>query len=600
MPSALRSNPGIIGRMVNVLGGKLGSKDSGSSAMDRVSRLGLSQRQQSLVRLWAWYRGQQYQNRKLDWNGREALDELSSEIVSTQGYIPPGFADMSTQSASKFPLKFRRPTAPYALVKVIVDRFTGLLFSEQQHPEIKVEGDPVTEDWLRAVADSTRIWQCLIQARAYGGALGTAVLGFQFSNGKPVIEVHDPCWVQPTFVEHGSSMLRSIEKRYTFPKEIRDEATGRWETKQFWYRRVIDESSDVLFEPAEVGSGEEPDWKEARRVDHNFGFCPAVWVQNLPVQDTEDGDPDCTQAVYETVAAIDTLVSQANRALLANCDPQLVVTTKADMTDVRLSGDSALKIPEGDAKFLEVQATGPKAALELADQLRKQVLEMAQCILEHPDVAAKTATEVERMYQSMLAKADVLREQYGQKGIIPLLEMIYKAAYKLGQAQPIAQPQATVGPPEQALPGQPAPVVDPNDGILQPQVATMVRSVVVLPPRYEKDALGVMQRVERELGGGGTINLKWPGYFQPTLTDVGLAVTAAVGAMSGGLMDDETAIGFIAPYFKVEDKTDLVDKVRANAAQQSADMAAMMASANQPKPSDVTQPPGPIIPPSPV
>lgn len=889
MPSALQSTPGILSRLTNVLGGKLGSKDNAQNAMERIRRLGLSPRQQELNRLWAVYRCTQYAHRKLDWSGRENVDELSSEVISSQGYIPPGFVDMSRQSSSTFPLKFRRPTAPYALVKVVVDRFTGLLFSEQQHPEIKVDGDPQTEDWLRTVVEAARLWPALIQARAFGGAMGTACLGFQFINGKPTIEVHDPRWVFPEFSEHGSTILTSIEKRYTYKKEVRDQATGRWEEKDFWYRRIIDEQSDVLYQPVEV-SGEEPAWQEARRVDHGFGFCPVVWVQNLPVQDSEDGDPDCPAPVYEMEATIDALVAQANRAIIANCfgretkfvthegvrsfadfedgqstrvlthagnwkpaivksfgeqslfrmticrgasgrpisiratrdhrwlladgsetthlqvgdrllsappefskfeyskaledekkwwcagfiwgdgstvssggktygsaarlcgkkaawlgrflendfsvtyppsaggepvvrtkenykalppsdsetrllrafvrgfidadgtvskkassrwkriqvtgeasiafvrrvfpqvglyitceaalleptnfgnrsaptvrfelnenrsqayqstwrvisieedaiekvwclhteddrslvlpcgiatgqcDPQLVITTKAEMSEVKLAQDQALRIPDGSATFLEVQATGPKAALELAENLRKRALEVAQCVLEHPDVAGKTATEVERMYQSMIQKADVMREQYGQRGILPLLEMIYRAAIQLEKPRiaQVAAPGVTpAGAPEQE--GQQALPAEALDGIVSQRPA-VVRGKVVLPPRYQVSPEGALQEFERLPGLGGTFTLRWPGYFPPSLDDVTKATTAAVSAMTGGIIDDETAVGFVAPYFKVEDKGDLLEKIRSGAAQQQVDLMAMMASAARPQEPEV-------------
>lgn len=589
MPSALPNNPSLLGRMVGVLAGKMGGKDGQTTANDRIARLGMSERQQVLNRLWAVYKCAQYDHRKLDWNGQEVVGGLDAEVIATQGFVPPGFFNAGNAS-QPLPLKFRRPTAAYALVTVIVDRFTGLLFSEQQHPEIKVDGDPATEDFLHAVSDVARLWQQMILARTYGGAMGSVAIGFQFIEGKPVIEVHDPRWVFPQFSEHGSTSLISLEKRYRYPKEERDPATGRWETKEYWYRRVIDEQSDVLYAPAPVDKGEEPTWVEAKRVDHGFGFCPVVWVQNLPVQEIEDGDTDCPRPVYDTVEAIDTLVAQANRAILANCDPRLVLTTKAEMGEVNLAPDKALRLPEGDAKFLEVQATGPKAALELATQLRANTLEMSQCVLEHPDVAAKTATEIERMYQSMLSKADKLREQYGQKGILPLLEMMYRAATVLSQPRPIPAPepalegnvvplQAGAGAPHQEGDGQQS-GQEQMDGIMVDKPG-YVRGQIVLPPRYEEGLDGTKVAVERVPGTGGTITLKWPGYFQPTLQDVQLASTAATGAKAGGLIDDETAISFVAPYFKVEDKADLVKKVRAAAAQESANMMAMMASSTQ-------------------
>lgn len=627
----MASGQGIFNRLAGVLAGKggLGGKDRGAAALDRIARLGMSERQQELNRLWSVYRCANYKHRKVDWDGKQATDAHHDEVISTTGFMPPGFVD---GSGATLPLKYRKPTAPYALIKVVVDRFTGLLFSEGQHPEIKVEGDAATEDWLRALADTTRIWQQMILARQYGGAMGTACLGFQFIDGRPVIEVHDPRWLFPEFDEHGSTTLTKIEKRYRYPKEERDPETGKWETKEYWYRRVIDQQSDVLFEPAPVDDGEEPQWQVARQADHNFGFCPAVWVQNIPVQDSEDGDPDCPDSVYDMVASIDVLVSQSMRALVANTDPQLVITTKAEMADVQMGRGVAIRIPEGDAKFLEINAAGPKAALELAEQLRKMALEVAQCVLEHPEVGGgKTATEVERNFQSMFSKADIFREQYGQKAVIPILEMAWRAATALNkprllpQAAPpsqglppeaIAAPGASSGAPEApggvppgpgATPGAPAAAqpaaagLEVNDGMLHgAQSATMTRGVVRLPPRYEKDELGTSIAVERELGTGGTIQLKWPDYVQPSLQDVQMAATAAGAALSGGLIDDETAIGFIASYFKAEDKNDLVQKVRANGAQQQADLMAQMASANQPEPNpNPMAPPGPLLPAAP-
>jgi hypothetical protein len=594
--------------MVNVLTGKLGSKDMAQNAMGRIGRLGLTERQQELNHLWAIYRCQQYESRKLDWNGREHLDRMSSEVVAHAGYLPPGFVNGAQQSNAGFPLKFRRPTAPYSLPKTIVDRFSGLLFSEQQHPEVKVEGDPNTEDWLRAVVQVSRLWQQLFLARTYGGAMGSVAIGFQFVNGKPVVEVHDPRWLFPEFVEHGSMELVALEKRYRYPKEILDPQTLKWATKEFWYRRVIDKEKDTLFEPAAVEQGEEPEWVVAREAVHNFGFCPVVWVQNAPVQDSEDGDPDLPPAAFQTAEAIDALIAQAHRGIIANCDPTLVITSKAELNEVRVGSDNALRVPDGSASYLELQASGPKAAMEQAEQFRKNVLEMTACVLEHPDTAGKTATEVERMYQAMLSKADVYREQYGQRGVIPLLEMMYRAATIVGQPRSISPQEAPQLVPPQLPPG---PEVNPlegstpqletpesntgssvggagevTDGIVGgAQQPTIVRGTVLVPPRYEKDVTGAMVPKERIPGAGGTITLKWPGYFQPSLDDVNKAATAAVAALTGGVIDDETAVGFVAPYFKVEDKSDLLDKVREAAAGGQADMfSQMLGGGEQPPP----------------
>ena len=705
-----------------------------------------------------------------------------------------------------------------------------------------------------------------MQAREHGGAMGTAVVGFQWVQGKPVFEVHDPRWCTPEFDEHGSLRLLSLEKRYMYAREVQDPATKKYQTKLFWYRRVIDGNSDIVFAEVEV-TEDEPQWQVKKQVDHGLQFCPVVWLHNLPVESELDGDPDCDPFVYEKSENIDKLRSQASRGAIANCfgaetpfitdqgvarlgdfehgakvtvlthkgqwkpavvksfgvqplnvvtlqrgtrgrpmavratpdhrwllesgeettalevgdrlmqapskfsefsyetateqekrhwcagfvwgdgsalrkgdreygsrlrlcgskakylgrflecgftvthppsaggepvvhsgemgkrlpqtrmglttlrafvrgfvdadgtkskkkssrwkrlqvtgeeaiqfvrwalpavglyitceaevvgatnygprtartvrfelnecaskhansawrvvaiekcplpetvwclqtqddrsmvlpfgvatgqcDPTLVFTTKAELNDIKKGSGNALRVPEGDAKYLEMTGSGIKAAMEIAADEKKEALEQAQCVLESETATAKTATEIERRYQSMISKTDKMREQYGPQGIVPLMDMVFQAAAKL--AAPVTQP-----------------AIDPVTG--QPQVdefgqpiTTIVRGTFKLAPKRMVDpATGAVTFVDREPGDGGTVKLKWPGYFTPTAADVEQASRAAVAAKDGGLIDDETAIRYVAPYFKAEDDHDLVNKVRSQAADKEAQMNAMM------------------------
>jgi hypothetical protein len=139
-----------------------------------------------------------------------------------------------------------------------------------------------------------------------------------------------------------------------------------------------------------------------------------------------------------------------------------------------------------------------------------------------------------------------------------------------------------------------------DDGVVGAAPApSIVRGSVTVPPKYEKNALGQVVATERLPGTGGTISLKWPGYFQPSLDDVNKAATAAVAAMTGGIIDDETAVKFIAPYFKVEDKDGLLEKVRAGAAQAQADLTAQMTGGGEPDPFADPNAPAPAEPAAP-
>lgn len=499
--------------------------------MAKIARLGMSPRQQMLNRLWAAYRGQQYAGRKIDWDGTERTEGIDTEAIASAGFLPPGYYD----AGATFPVKFRRPSTPYHLRKVIVDRFTGLLFSDKKHPSIRVEGDSNMEDYVRTLAEVSRLWPEMIQARVYGGSMGTVAVGFQFLDGKPVVEVHDPRWCIPEFIDRHALKLNSLEKRYMFPVDERDPETGAWVQRPYWYRRIIDTERDILFKSCPV-EDEEPVWEVDREVVHGFGFCPVVWTQNLPVQDDIDGDPDCV-GIEDMCDQIDALLSQANVGILASCDPTLKIITNAELDSIRKGSKNALKLPEGSsADYMEISGAGITAALDMVQHLREMALEVAQCVLDQGGRTSvssrRTATEIERSQAAMFAKADVLREQYGERLVKPLLEMMVKAI------RSVETPRAVDG------------------GIL--------RQKVKLPPRIVTNMDMTTSKEERKLTGEDDfeIALNWGYYFEPSLDDTIKAVQAATTAKLGGMLDHEHAVAFVAPFFLVEDARGMAKRVQ--------------------------------------
>jgi len=492
--------------------------------------LGMSPRQQRLNRLWAVYRAQHYDVFKYDWDGRERMDDLEQEVAAGGGYAPMGF----TTVGREFPIKLRRPTAPYALITVIVNRFTGLLFGETTHPAIRVPGAPDTEDWLFGVSQATRLWAQLNQARAYGGAMGSVGLGLKFLDGVPAMEVHDPRWSIPTFADqHGPEpVVVRFEKKYQFPQDVFDPARKRWVTRALWYRRVIDAQRDVTYmeEPVDP-AGKLPAWKEdpARTFTHGFGFCPVIWVQNQPVQDSVDGDPDCPPPVYDQSHTIDMLEAQAIKGTLANLDPTLhIADSEETENEIKKGSDNAIKTSaQGKVSYVEIEGTGPKSGFERAKDIRAQALEVAQCILDNPEIGDRaTATEVVHRFSAMIGKAGVLRAQYGELGVKKWLDMVVRAARAI-------EGRRFVGPD-----GRPA------------------KQVVRLPRKQLQDKDGQVALIERRLGppeADGEIELKWPPYFSPMLSDVSAAVQAVSVAVAERLLDREHAVTFLAEYFKIRD-----------------------------------------------
>jgi hypothetical protein len=515
-------------------------------SMEKIARLGMSPRQQALNHYWSWYRVANYDARRIDWDGRErAQSSIDHEAIAHAGFIPPGFYD----AGATFPLKFRRPTAPYALVKVIVDRFTGLLFSEGRHPQVRSPGDPLTEDYVGAMAEASRLWQAMIRARTFGGATGSVAVGFQFLNGRPVVEVHDPRWLRPEFVDRATHKLKAIEKRFMFPVELQDPETGAWVPVPHWYRRVVTDETDTLWKPVPVGEGEEPDWDDPNlveaHVEHGLGECPVVWVQNLPVEDDVDGDPDC-HGVYDMVEMADALIAQANRGIIANSDPTVLIVSPDNLPEVRKGNENAIKLTQGDAKYMEANLEGPRSALEMAEGLRKKILEVAQCVLDHPErTSVRTATEIKLVYSSMTAKADVLREQYGERCVKPLMEMMVRAAQRVTTRSSVDE-----------------------DG-------TIVKHTLSLPDRAVTGDDGTVHLEPRRLGHGGTgLKLQWPDYFEASLQDIDLATRAAGAAKQLGLVDSEHAVKKVAQYYDVEDVPAMLRHIKQEAQEQVDELAA--------------------------
>lgn len=523
-------------------------RDTAIAAFDQMSSGDrMTARQMHLNRLWGFFRAQQYDHRRVAWDGTPVLPTEQRASVAHTGYIPPGFEGNPDQTLS---LKYRRPDAPYHLGRVIVERFTGLLFSQRRHPIVRVPGDPDTEDMLGAICDEGRLWSKMVMARNYGGAMGSVAIGFKLDKGRPVFEVFDPRWCIPMYLSRAENTLRKLEVRYVYyePVVTFDEKKNRIvEQRPFFYRRVIDTQSDEVWEGVPADKGE-PNWNEfdSDRVEHGIGECPAVWIQNQEVQDDIDGDPDAHGA-FDMMEQMDALISQANRGVISNCDPTLLIVSEDEMPEGLKKGSSnALKLSKGNASYMEMNGQGPRAALELAERFEKLVCRMARVVIDQSSSqVAKTATEIDRDYSSMLEKADVLREQYGERGIKRLLRIVIKVC----KAALTPRPVEGVG---------------------------VVRQVLDLPMRpVTNPDTGERSFEPRKFGSSDHITLAWGPYFQPTLSDANTAVQAAGTAKEKGLVDALTATKFIGPYFGLDDPADTIHQIKQDADEEMAKMEEM-------------------------
>ena len=497
----------------------------------------LTPRQQELEWMWRFYRCTNYTGRRVSWDGGQEVGRSEYDAFLAQGpVVPPGFYDAGHGT----PLKFRKPTAPYHLGKVIVNRFTSLLFGKKRSPKI-VSDDPVTEDWLQGVVEATHLWSTMIRVRTFGGAMGSVGLSFRFKGGAPVVEVHDPRYCEPTFEDVATGEVRQLEKRFQFPEMVRD-ADGGVSEEWFWYRRVITRETDTVW-PKVRATDEEPDWacERYQEREHGFGFCPVVWIQNQPVTDDIDGDPDC-HGIFDLIEAIDTLYAQAHRGTIANCDPTLWVSSDAEFDELEKGSGKAIQTEKGGAvHYLEMTGGGVDRAINLAEKLEQKALTVARCMLDRNEGGpSRTAEEVEHNYSSMIEQADIYREQYGEHGVQRLLEMVLRAARQLAT-------------PRRAENAQGLPYIG--------------KSLVKLPKRRVVTR-GKVSWIERQVGSGERVELRWPDYFTPSQETVIKAVAAAGQAKQLGLVDAKNATEHVAPYFQIEDVDGVVKRAKEEQQQQ--------------------------------
>jgi len=485
----------------------------------------LTMRQKRLLKYWHYYRCSLYENRAIDWNGHKELDEEETLSVYKSGFVPSGYEDIGLT----LPIKFRRPSTPYFLARAIVAKFTGLLFSSKRHPTVKCD-DPETEDWLNAFIEETQLWATAIALRTDGGGRGSCAIGFKFVNGKPILERHNTTWCTPTWEDRAVLELRSLDKRFQYPVDVM--VKGRKVKRWFWYRRLIDTLSDTVWDKVPVSDdGSEPDWRQypSEEVPHGFGFCPVVWIQNEENNEGADGDPDCYGA-FELIEELDALLSQASRGTKSNCDPTLGIAADAEFDEIKKGSNNAIQVEKGGTvTYLEMTGSGIDRAQKLADDLEKRILTITRCQLDYQsdNGPARSELEVNHQYSAMTERADGFREQYGERGIKRLLTKVLYAAQRLTSRKTIRG----------------------NDGS-----TSIIVQKIQLPPKKVELEDGNWEYVDRKLGRGRNVTLKWPQYYAPSLAAIQRAVEAVGAAyVTYKIIDQRNAVEFIAPFLDIED-----------------------------------------------
>lgn len=486
-----------------------------------------------LDRRQQYYDGTQHDSKRFDFDGR--IIEASPGM----GYTQP----MVTEQAmpNMVPLRARRPSSPYRLGRAMVNAFTAHLFGEGRFPNLKVDGDEDSDDWVKQCTKTGKLPLRVLRARNLGGAMGTVGMSWSFIDGRPVFRVHN---AKHLFVhawkDREDLIPEAVTECFQFTEEEWDPVKKRVVEKRYWQRKDWDENSETVFEPALAVPGEDPVWMVNRdkSVEHGDGDTHFVWVQNLP-SDQIDGLPDYDQQ-YEALDELDVLLSVMTRGAKLNLDPTLVL--KQDMLmfnqfGVKKGSDHALVVPfEGDAKYLELAGSSIEAGIKLFNEARRCVLEVGECVIPDPDQIAaqgQSAAAQKMVFSRMLSKGGVLQEQYGEA-----LERLMEPLLFISQARVSvpAQVENEQGETEEVdqkfrLP----PRIDQQDELGDDGMPTGKKNPVV---------------TERHPGAGENVEVEWPPRFPPTALDQQQTVTTMSTAVGGKpVISQQTAVEIVTEMF---------------------------------------------------
>jgi len=479
-----------------------------------------SERYAELTFRGSYYQCTQHDSKGYDFDGR-VIASWGNRNIASQPLLS------GERAAFYVPLRERRPSTPYRLATSIVFSFTNMLFGKHRFPQIRVEGDPETQDFAQALVKATKLPALMIRARNLGGSHGSVGLSWCFVDGRPKIVVHNPKNIcVHEWVDRDEWIPSHVSEITLYSKEEFDHRKRVMVRNWYWSRRDWMQDADLVFHDVLYVNNEEPNWEVdlERSVVHRDGVCHFVWVQNIP-SDEMDGEPDYDR-LYEQLDMTDILFSVISRGTTVNLDPTLILRMDLDYVQrmgVRKGSDNALTVgPQGDASYLEMSGSGVSIGLDVFRENRKTVLETAQCIIPDPaTIAAQGISRValELIYAPMTGKCDVMREQYGRALERLIGDMVTVARRRMGE---------TVTTHEEV------------NGVMQ---EVQARAEIVLPPRVEKrdkldpvtgDVVGVeFVRVQRTPGQGGDVELRWGSYFIPTPEDQSKVVQTVALATGG-------------------------------------------------------------------
>lgn len=445
--------------------------------------------------------------------------------------LPYQFHEERDGGGRYIPVADRAPSVRYGLCRMAVEDSVSLLFGDGHFPGVQCDN----EDTREAITDlirETHLDRVMTEA-AIRGSVGSIAIRLRVLKQRVFFDVFDTLYLTPKYDPEAPDVLVGIVERYRVKG---DELAARGYVipddcmrADYWFSREWDENTETWWLPilcADAADGKKPKVDKARTVKHSLGFCPWVWIKNLPGGDEIDGL--CTfRPAIETQIEIEYQLSLGARALKYSSSPTLLLKEPSGSSQVAIAaGDTIVVDKEGDGKWLEIDGGASEAVREYVRLLREVALESIHGNRSNADKvsAAQSGRALELLHQPLIWLADKLRLTYGECGLLPLLNLVVRAAQRY-------------------------------------------------PLRVAGKAV--------KLSADNPLSLSWPRWFPATASDRSSDAGTLRTLTQAGLMSEQTAIRQIVPVYDIASETDEMaaiaadqDRADARAAAQAAQLKA--------------------------
>ena len=415
------------------------------------------------------------------------------------GLVP--WENANGEDSTHIPVRDRQPRIQLNLAKMLSSRVGSKLIGKNGFPKLEIEDDPDTEDYIRAVIQTSRLKAVLAEPVRRMLNTGSCFVKFSIVNGQWKMNHYLAKWCFPKFDEVGG--LESIEIKYVYDDE--EDRDQRNQPKKKWFKLALTKDKDVLYDNPEFSRGSDPTFKVVKSVQHNLGFVQGEWLKTSDVPNSVDG-PAMVADLMGFIDELNYSFSQSSMAIQYNQDPQLILNNmdEDDLEKLFRSSAKGWNLgKDGDAKFLEAGMSGVEAANEFRNNMRLSIQDIARIVLLDPEKIvghAQSGKAMEVLHGPLVELIEEIRPNLEKSLVSLVLKM---AATNMA--------------------------VSKSGGI----------SPIPIPKGYAPKSLNLIA--------------KWPEIFPMTLEDLQKKVSIANSVATANIISRETAMKWIAKDFGIED-----------------------------------------------